>query len=326
MNAFGHRDEHDVHDPDATHEQAHAGDPGEEEREGAGRFVQRLEEVDLSPDLKVVVLSGADPVRPPDDLLELGHGERDRCFIAGEDEDVVQPFPSEETVSRGPDRNEDLLVRVAHTGHSLQRHDANDRELHALNPHALSDDCPGIVEAEFLEHGPADHGHPFHEAVLGAGEHPPRRHVVLADFQVVRRRAGDLDADVRVTELDRQVAVLLRLHRHDIPGPFADGRDIIEGERCDVGRADAAPPDPVGPDTEQRSAQRLDPVGDLLLRAAAKRDHGDDRPDADDDPQHREQGPHLVGGERAKGLAQRFRRKHAGGLRAVRGKAALAQR
>ena len=62
---------------------------------------------------------------------------------------------------------------------------------------------------------------------------------------------------------------------------------------------DATPPrnDWPGIDGQQVGAQRVDPVLDRLLGAGAQRHHGDDRADADDDAEHGERRPELVGAD-----------------------------
>ena len=56
-----------------------------------------------------------------------------------------------------------------------------------------------------------------------------------------------------------------------------------------------------GEDGEDVGAQRRDPVLHRLLGAAAERHHGDHRAHADDDAQHGEQRPELVGPDRLEG-------------------------
>src|SRR5581483_7191858 len=53
-----------------------------------------------------------------------------------------------------------------------------------------------------------------------------------------------------------------------------------------------------GPDEEQVDAQTLDALGHGLLRALPDSHESDHSADADDDAQHGERGPHLVGDQR----------------------------
>ena len=65
-----------------------------------------------------------------------------------------------------------------------------------------------------------------------------------------------------------------------------------------------------GVDGDQVGAGRLDLLLDRRLRAAAERHHRDDRADADDHAEHRQDGPHLVAVQRLERDAQRHEYRH----------------
>ena len=88
-------------------------------------------------------------------------------------------------------------------------------------------------------------------------------------------------------------------------------RGILHRElRAVGGGRDAAGEDLAGDDGEQRGAERGDAVVHRLLRAAAERDDGDDRGDADHDAEHRERRAELVGAQRDERDADRLADHH----------------
>src|SRR5881227_344460 len=97
--ALGDGHEHDVHDADAAHEQAHGGDAGEQILERVGGLLQRREDVGLVADLEVVVLAGPDLVLAPQHALDLDHGEVHRLQIDGLDRDGPEPVGADHAVA-----------------------------------------------------------------------------------------------------------------------------------------------------------------------------------------------------------------------------------
>ena len=82
--------------------------------------------------------------------------------------------------------------------------------------------------------------------------------------------------------------------------PLADGIDVLglEPRRLAHSHADSAPAGAAGADGDHVRAGGLDLGLDLLLRGLAEAHHRDDGGHADDHPQHREAGTHLVAAQR----------------------------
>ena len=78
-----------------------------------------------------------------------------------------------------------------------------------------------------------------------------------------------------------------------------DRLGVIEGQVLLGAGHHAAHAALAGPDDQQVGAHRGHAVQDLLLRAGAERQHGDDRAHADDDAQHGQKGAQLVGQQAA---------------------------
>src|SRR5690349_21945747 len=68
---LGDRHQHDVHDADAAHDQAHRGDAGQQRGEYLGGLLLGLQHVLLVADGEVVLAAGADVVLPPEHPLEV---------------------------------------------------------------------------------------------------------------------------------------------------------------------------------------------------------------------------------------------------------------
>ena len=120
------------------------------------------------------------------------------------------------------------------------------------------------------------------------------------DGHVVGGRAHDVDVDVLRAAFDLEVARQLGDHVGHVAGVVGERRVIIHREaHADVAR-DPAHEALARKDRQQGGAERLDPVLDGLLGARTERDHGDHRPDTDDDAQHGEQRAELVGPDRLK--------------------------
>jgi len=128
--------------------------------------------------------------------------------------------------------------------------------------------------------------------------------------EIVRRRADDLDVRVLPLVYDLLVAVLFRLHFHDMVGSCGDRLRVVRGQ----------PPERRGLDSRLRHARRIhleqcrteagDAVPHGLLRAVSKRDHRDHGADADDDAEHGEERAQLVGAQRVERDAGDFEQEH----------------
>ena len=85
---------------------------------------------------------------------------------------------------------------------------------------------------------------------------------------------------------------------------LAEDVGVRDGERLDLVRFTVAEALP-GIDVDGVRTHRADVGDDLFLRPAPQRDHGHHRGDADDDAEHGQHGPHLVGED---GLHRHFER------------------
>lgn len=106
---------------------------------------------------------------------------------------------------------------------------------------------------------------------------------------------------VLVPLLHLHCACELGYHGADVPGVVLERGVVVQG-KTDPGTAgDASHEALAGVDREECRTKRLNPGLHRLLRAGAERDHGDHRPDADDDAQRGEQRANFVRPQRFEG-------------------------
>ncbi len=152
------------------------------------------------------------------------------------------------------------------------------------------------AEPEVVGRRRAEDGDPQLLGDGDVGEERPLPDLVRPDRQVVGGRAGDRRRRVRGAGNDDRLRGHVRGDGGNA-GHAGDGRRVVERQRRRAARPH--PHEAAGQrarlDREQVRAEPLDPAGDAARRSLGHADEGDDRADADDDAEHREDGPHAGG-------------------------------
>ena len=298
--AFRDRHEHDVHDADAADEQADCSDARQQVGERLRRVLERGENVRLVSDLEIVLAAGSDLMLAPHHALDLDHRERHLRHTGRVHGDRAQPVRTHDAVAAGLQRNQDLLVRIPESSRrALRRQDADDLEWNPANLNLLPDHR-GRIPVEHVRNRRAEHRVAAAPLVFTRREHSAGRDRVVLDRRIVGCGADDAHIPVLPEVLDLQVAGQLGHDAFDVARiPRQRGRVIDRDAHALVEHdRDPAPKRLSGINRQQRRAECLQPRLHGLLGSAAERHHRDHRADADDDAQHRQERPQLVGADR----------------------------
>ena len=107
---LAYRDQHDVHDPDAAHEQADRRDAGQEQGQEAGDRPERGQQLCLVHDREVVLGPCGDPVPGAQQLRDLELDQGDLVRVVGGDGERLDGVARDEVVAHGRQRDQDLVV------------------------------------------------------------------------------------------------------------------------------------------------------------------------------------------------------------------------
>src|SRR5882762_8619340 len=297
---LGDGDEHDVHDADSADEQTDRRNARKQIRERLRRVLKRRQNVGLVADLEVVLAARPDLVLAPHHALDLDHGEghlRDARRIDRYGSETVRPH---DAVAPGLQGDQDLLVGVAETARrSLGGQDTDDLERDAADLDFLADHG-GRIPVEHVGNRRAEHRVAPTSFIFSRREHPARREGVVLHDGIVGRGADDTYVPVLAAEFDLQVARQLRDDALDVARVAREGVRIVDRDAHALIEHDGNPAAERLPriDGEEGRAERLETRLDGLLRPAAERHHRDDGADTDDDAQHRQERPQLVGANR----------------------------
>ena len=178
---------------------------------------------------------------------------------------------------------------------ALPLEDADDGERRLADAHGLPDRVRGASE-QALHHRLSEE-HDLRSGIdVGLREDAARRDRPAPDLEVLGRGPGDRGRPVQLVTDDRLVRAKLRrrrFHRRHL-GP--DRREVVPRERGHAAEAAerSARGRRAGHHDEEVRAHRREGLLHLRLRARADGHHRDDRGDADDDAERREERPHLV--------------------------------
>src|SRR5438067_8352 len=146
---------------------------------------------------------------------------------------------------------------------------------------------------------------------VDGGVHAAGHDRVVVYGDVVGRCAHHVRVDVLVALLHLQVVAQLGHDRAHVARVVRERRVVVHGEAHAVAAGDAAHEALTRVQAQQRRPERLNAVLDGFLGPRAKGDHGDHGAHADDDAQHGEERPELVGPQRLErdldNLAQQHR-------------------
>jgi hypothetical protein len=216
-------------------------------------------------------------------------------------------------------RDQQLVVRVLPRGRlSLRFQHTNHGELNAAHADWLSDQGGGIFNAKLFQDGRPNHRDALLPFVFALGEHAPNVQLILAHFEVVRRRSHNLCAGVSAEILHLQLSVHFRLHTTQHGRLRSKRFRITDAQAGTVRfRGDATGRHLPRADGQECGSEGGNSVIDGTLRTSTNAVHGDDRTHADHNAQHGEQGTQLVGAQRTQRNPKHFTRHHGCTLRTV---------
>ncbi len=261
--------------------------------------------------LKSAVLTGAQPVLAPEDLIDLDHRVLDGVLARRPARRWSGRVAAHHAELRGGQRDVEALVRVGEALRALLRQHANDLEGHAADPDRLAH-----AATRWRRHrAGCPPGRPARRPGAGPRSSASVKSRPAASWLLFTLEVGGPDAD------DGQVGVARAVL--DLHAALQLGRDGLDVAR---GRS-AAPPRPSpmsmawprptppakdwpGAHGEHVGAQRLQPGLHRALSALAQGHHGDDRRDANHHAQHGEQRAQLVGDDRVEGDQEDLQDQH----------------
>ena len=286
--------EHDVHDPDLRRQGARSRRSRRQQGEQAGHRRDGVEQLRLVADAEVRV-AAVGPVAGLEqrrhrrlhgvDRLGGGHAEVDRRHRV----------PGDEVALGGRDRDDHHVVAGA-----LRLEDPDDAERDAAD----EDLGPDVVrrEAEIVGRGGPEDRDVELLRDRDVGQERALPDLVRPDVEVLGRAADHRRRRVLVARDHDRLRRGARRDRRDV-GELRDRLGVVEGERRR--RPGALAHEAAGHrsrhDGQEVRAEVLDAVRDPARRPLGDRDEGDDRADADDDAEHRQDGPQARRGEPAHG-------------------------
>jgi len=197
-------------------------------------------------------------------------------------------------VPRGLQRHQDLLVDVdERPRRAFLREHADHLEARARDLDFLADDGR-LVGAEEIGDRRADHGVALACRVVPGRVHPAVLDRGVLHGGVVGGGADDRQVCVAATQLHLHLLLELRHHRRKEAAVALERLRVIQRETHPVGARDSPREALTGKDAQQVGPQRADTGFDRLLGPASQRDHGDQRPNADDDAERGETGAKQV--------------------------------
>ena len=202
---------------------------------------------------------------------------------------------AEQPAHRREGRNVDVGVGVSKAAAALFLHHADHGEVLPGDPHRLPErrrfveEVSGGVGAEHHDPGAAP--------VLGLREPAPDRHGGAGDGGPILPDSLDVDRVVLAFVFDLDAPVHAGRDEADRLALFLDRFGVVQLQRAfgTHAEADRAAPLAAGNDGEGVGAEPRETLHDGLLATRADGDGDDDRADADDDAEHGEERPELVG-------------------------------
>ena len=300
--SFRYGYQHDVHDADAPHQQTDPGHNGQQQGDGSGGFLGGLDDFRQIPDGKVIIRPGLDLVTGPEQChhirLDLGHG----IFVFTLDGDVPDVGkPHEPLHGRGQGDKHNVILVLAHGGLSLGGQHPDHRKGSLVDPHDLSH---GIsVREQGIRHGFPDDTDSFPAVHVPLAVHPSLFDGIAPDGQDVGGDPLNLGGPVLIPGYQLVTVLDSGGHVFDAVHVLFDGLGVLVGQ---LGPAAAGNPLAVGRpaaahDNQQVAAHAGDVFLDFFLHPQAQGHHGDHGAHPDDDAQHGQEGPDLVGQHPFKG-------------------------
>ena len=217
--------------------------------------------------------------------------------------DPAPPPPAAQLVLERAEGQEHLVVGVLRPDLPFARHDADDAVGRRVDADALVqgrlvlEEVRSDFRAQDADRGTGADVARREEPAIGDGE--------VADVGIVRPDPDDVGIGVGPAALDLRLRDVLAGHGGDGGAFLEDGIQVVER---DVAERSGPAEDAAGLglarlDDQNIRAERLNLAQRLLARPLPHRDHGDDRADPDDDAEHGQHRPHLVGGQPLQGDA-----------------------
>jgi len=255
----------------------------------------------LAADAEVRRGPGRDVVPRAQQILDLALGAVHRVLAGDLDADGAQGVRAEEARARGRQGDQHLVAGIPRPARALARE----------RPHHLEVDPPdldGLVDGPGAAEQGLDHGGPQHRdlaarALVDLVEEAAALDRLVVDPEPGRRDPEDGGRGVLRQVLDLGVLAQLGRHGGDVADLLGDGLRVLGDQGLHAGRAHRPLAHEPGAHHQQVGAQALDLGRHALLGALADGHHDDDRPDADDDPEHGQRGPRLALGQAGEGDA-----------------------
>src|SRR5690606_15876941 len=288
-------DEHNVHDPDAADDQAHARDAREQHREGLLGFLLRFEEVAPVYDREVVAVARTQPVLLAQHALDVHHRALERDAVHHPHADVVDFLAPEHALLGGLERDECARVRTAvaeAASAALARENADHLERLSVEGDRLAEQLLRI-DLELLRDLCAEHDDPTLRDVLVRAKESAVLDLVVEDFGETVARADRPAVRVAVEILQLPAALHLRDDRVEVTGLPLERLGVVHRQRLLVSRHTLRQ-ESRRVDGQDVRAEGGDLLVDALLGAGAGREHSDPRADADDAAEHRQHGAEKV--------------------------------
>ncbi len=301
--ALGDANQHDVHDADAAHQQAHRSHGAEQSSQHLGRARQRLGQLLRVEDIEVVVVAFGEFAALAQQLRQAGLQSRTVAAVAHRHQQRGHLEAAGDAALQRAQRHHHRVVLVAHAALALGGQDADDgaREFAHAQLFAEAGLASGAVE-DFAPYRFADDAHGGTGALLVRFEDAAAGELPVAGVEP--RVAATDDAGGPVAAVG---------HHGDAGAAFGrDGRDAADLRRdglgiaflelrhaCATAAAAARPRALAWPHHQQVGAEAGNLRLDRLGGAVTERDHRDHRADADDDAQNGEKRAQQVAADRA---------------------------
>ena len=288
--SFSHRDEHDVHDSDAADEQRHQGHPAQHNAKDPQRPIDGFEEFALisnSDIVHAIMALDQEGVNVPRHRLHF-------VTVWHVHEHEVDMIVSGEAAHRRGDGNKDQLIIIGPVQAPFGFHDSDDTETLVPDLDFPVERRPG--SEELLGDISAQHYDPSPLVDILLDKESPHSGSKVADLLVFGHGAGDLTAVIPISSSELFFKLKNRCHEKLRAEP-ANRQRVAILLSCGASREFPLFLRCQGcvEDEQQIGAEALDRLDQLPLSPFDDRSHGDNRRHADDDTQHRQPGPQLVG-------------------------------